>query len=120
MLVGYAHSLGANSKDAQLSKMLLGNLNFKMGKYMAALGFYTKAIKDLSEKQKQVKLDEFVAFHNRGIIYFRLGDDDSGVADIEKAIEKDPNHLDCRTLLSLAYRRMGKFMRAIDECVESK
>eukprot|EP00597_Dinobryon_sp_UTEXLB2267_P014299 CAMPEP_0170116102 /NCGR_PEP_ID=MMETSP0020_2-20130122/12003_1 /TAXON_ID=98059 /ORGANISM="Dinobryon sp., Strain UTEXLB2267" /LENGTH=1446 /DNA_ID=CAMNT_0010344023 /DNA_START=151 /DNA_END=4491 /DNA_ORIENTATION=- len=111
---------GANSKDAQLSKMLLGNLNFKMGKYMAALGFYTKAIKDLSEKQKQVKLDEFVAFHNRGIIYFRLGDDDSGVADIEKAVEKDPNNLDCRTLLSLAYRRMGKFARAIDECVESK
>eukprot|EP01036_Dinobryon_divergens_P037588 gene37588-49210_t len=107
---------GANSKDAQLSKMLLGSLNFRIGKYMTALSFYTKAIKELKEKPTQIKLDEFVAYHNRGVINFRLGDDEFGLSDIEKAAEIQPDNVECRTLLSLAYRRMGKFKQAIDQC----
>ena len=112
--------IGANSKDAQLSKMLLGSLNFRIGKYMTALSFYTKAIKELKEKPTQIKLDEFVAYHNRGVINFRLGDDEFGLSDIEKAAEIQPDNVECRTLLSLAYRRMGKFKQAIDQCVEVK
>ena len=100
--------------------MLLGNLNFKNGKYMAALSFYSKAIKDLSEKQTQIKLDEFVAYHNRAVINFRLGDDDFGLSDIEKANKVNPGNLECKTLLSLAYRRMGRFKQAIENCVEMK
>eukprot|EP01037_Dinobryon_pediforme_P019066 gene19066-19418_t len=75
---------------ALTNEMLLGNLNFKNGKYMAALSFYSKAIKDLSEKQTQIKLDEFVAYHNRAVINFRLGDDDFGLSDIEKANKVNP------------------------------
>ena len=87
---------------------------------MTALSFYTKAIKELKEKATQIKLDEFVAYHNRGVINFRLGDDEFGLSDIEKAVEIDPDNVACRTLLSLAYRRLGRFKQAIDQCTEAK
>lgn len=53
--------------------------------------------------------DLFVAHYNRGLIYFRLGDDWKGLNDIKKALEMKPHSVMAKEKLALAYRRLGKF-----------
>lgn len=110
---------GAHSKDPQLAKMLLGNLRYNSGKIMASLKFYNLAIKLLGErKENQRHLeDEFIAYYNRSIINFRLGDDESGLSDIEKSTSINPGHIEARALMSLAKRRMGRFYNAIEDAL---
>eukprot|EP01034_Spumella_vulgaris_P033417 gene33417-41232_t len=50
--------------------------------------------------------DEFTAYHNRGIVNFRLGADESGLSDMETAMKLKPSHEVTREVLSLAKRRM--------------
>ena len=113
---------GMHSKDPHVSKMLIGNLHYKNGKLMLALNFYTQAVHLLSKRFGSTRLisDEFIAYRNRAVISFRLGDDRGGLHDIHRAMELMPQDVELRDLASLAKRRMGKYSQAIQEATVAK
>jgi tetratricopeptide (TPR) repeat protein len=111
---------GIHSKDKQLSKLLLGNLSFRQEKFLAALGYYDYALKILLSKAVKVPHDEFLAYYNRSIIHFRLGNDEEGVKDIEKAVSINPSSIEAREILAIARRRTGKYLQAVDEAAMLK
>lgn len=113
---------GAHSKDQQISRMLLGSLHYRAGRLVTALKFYSVAITILDNKLTGMRLhqDEFLAYYNRSIINFRLGADETGWQDLEKAVLINPKHLQARELLSLVKRRMGKYHEAISDAMICK
>jgi CRP-like cAMP-binding protein len=113
---------GAHSKDQQVSRMLLGNLHYRAGHFMTALKFYTVAISiiELKPEVMQSPQDIYLAYFNRGIINFRLGSDDDGLADIERAAKVKPDDIATHEILCLAKRRMGKYTESIDEAIISE
>jgi len=64
-----------HSKDPQIAKMLLANLYYKSGDLMQALRLYDSVVNILKAQRlsKMQQLDAHLAYHNRGIINFRLG-----------------------------------------------
>jgi len=68
---------GIHSKDPQIAKMLLANLHYKSGELMLALRLYDSVVNILKAQplvgSKILQLDEYLAYHNRGIINLRLG-----------------------------------------------
>lgn len=68
---------GIHSKDPQIAKMLLANLHYKSGDLMLALRLYDSVVNILKAQplgaSKILQLDEYLAYHNRGIINLRLG-----------------------------------------------
>jgi len=120
--VSFYTRAGMHSKDPQIAKMLIGNLHYRSGKTILALGCYTAALQILSNRQSSNRslLDEFIAHRNRGIINFRLGDDASGLQDIEKAVALRPQDIELRELISLVKRRMGRYNQAIQEATVAK
>lgn len=111
---------GVHSKDKQLSKLLLGNLSFRQEKFLAALGYYDMALKILQSKTVKLPHDEFLAYFNRAVIHFRLGNDDEGVKDAEKAVSINPSSIEAREILAIARRRTGKYLLAVDEAAALK
>jgi CRP-like cAMP-binding protein len=113
---------GAHSKDQQISRMLLGNLHYRVGHLMTSLKFYTIAIQLLEMKTDSLRSphDCYLAYYNRAIINFRLGADELGLEDLEKAKKVNPSDISIHELLSLAKRRVGKYMEAIDEAIVSE
>ena len=120
--VSFYTRAGMHSKDPQIAKMLIGNLHYKAGKTILALNLYTAALQILSSRQSSNRslVDEFIAHRNRGIINFRLGDDISGLHDIEKAVKLRPQDIELRELISLVKRRMGRYGQAIQEATVAK
>lgn len=113
---------GAHSKDQQISRMLLGNLHYRTGHLMTALKFYSVAIQIIEMKPEALRLphDQFLAYYNRAIINFRLGSDEAGIEDMEKAEKVNPNDISTHEIMSLAKRRVGKYSEAIDEAIISE
>lgn len=68
---------GIHSKEPQIAKMLLANLHYKSGDLMQALRLYDSVVSILKAQplgaSKILQLDEYLAYHNRGIINLRLG-----------------------------------------------
>ena len=110
------------SKDTQLPLMFLGAVHFKRGQYLVALKHYNAAMRIIAEARgaMYVVQDDFVTSFNRGITYFRLGDDAGGLADLLRAVGLRPNHVTAKELLSLVQRRMGNFDEAINTAMETK
>jgi CRP-like cAMP-binding protein len=113
---------GMHSKDPHISKLLVGNLYYKNDKLMLALNFYTQAAQILANRSSsnRLVLDEFITYRNRGIINFRLGDDQGGLHDLKRAVELMPQDIELRELVSLAKRRMGRYAQAIQEATVAK
>lgn len=114
---------GAHSKDPHVAKMMLANLKYRLNKVMAAGKLYTSVI-EMLEKLKNTSLrlvhDEFLAYYNRSVINFRLGDDDQGLKDIEQAVELNPTDNNSKNLRALAKRRMGRYSQAIQEYINHR
>lgn len=108
---------GAHSKDPQISRMLLGNLHYRANHLMMALRCYNTAIEIVENRMAGLRVidDEFLGYHNRAVINFRLGNDAQGLADLQKAVKVNPNHLPARELLSLVKRRMGMYSEAMED-----
>ena len=71
------------------------NTKYKNQDYLGALTDYTQAI--------QIHPDDAMAFCCRGVVYYRLGDEENARIDYTRSIELDPN-------LAIAYYRRG-FLR---------
>jgi CRP-like cAMP-binding protein/tetratricopeptide (TPR) repeat protein len=108
---------GAHSKDPQISRMLLGNLHYRANHLMMALRCYNTAIEIVESKVSGLRVidDEFLGYHNRAVINFRLGNDSQGLADLQKAVTVNPTNLPARELLSLVKRRMGMYSDAMED-----
>ena len=59
-----------------------GNEKKKLGKYVAALADYDRAI--------EINLDYEIAYYNRGIVKKKLGDYEGALIDYSKTIEINP------------------------------
>lgn len=114
---------GQHSKEMHLSKIFLGSLHFRMGKFMAALKYFTDAITFLESFRTTAIFnpdETFVAIYNRGITNFRVGDDEQGVQDLEKAVELMPRNLQAKEALALALRRIGQYKESIEHSISNK
>eukprot|EP00981_Chlorochromonas_danica_P001407 scaffold296_cov164-Ochromonas_danica.AAC.24 len=103
---------------AQVAKQNIPDLQ----RLLSALKYYDQAIHIIESKPIGVRPRQhaFLAYYNRAIIYFRLGDDDDGIRDITTALEYNNEHLQAREILSLAKRRLGLYGQAIDEAIKHK
>ena len=108
---------GLHTSKPHLSKMFLAVIHFQLGKFMHALDFLDSAV----ESQDKVRHlsqysrdDHFVAFFNRTLVNFRLGNDDKGLLDIRAAIDLNPSHIKAREVLGLALRRVTRYGESIE------
>jgi tetratricopeptide (TPR) repeat protein len=72
--------------------LVSANAKYKNRDYLGALTDYTQAI--------QINPDDALAFCCRGVVYYRLGDEENATIDYNRSIEIDPK-------LSIAYYRRG-------------
>ncbi|RYH27871.1 hypothetical protein EON65_12880 [archaeon] len=120
-VIYYARA-GAHSKDPQISRMLIGNVEYSRNKLLSALRYYGLAVSIIESKPPALRplQDAFIGYYNRAVIHFRLGDDEEGLKDLEQAVIIDPKHMQARELLSLVKRRLGKYNQAIEDAIISK
>ena len=108
---------GLHTAKPHLSKMFLAFIHYRMRKFMQALDYLTWAINS-QEKIKHLSTfcaeEQFIAYFNRGLVNFRLGNDDKGILDMKCAIDLQPTHLKAKEVLSLALRRVTKYGESID------
>jgi CRP-like cAMP-binding protein len=108
-------------KQLHLPTICRGIVQFQRGKFFSAIKDFTEAIKFIEssvDKINSYRLDLSIARFNRGMTYFRLGDDVRGIEDVEYAIECDPDNLYIREILILAYRRCNEYIPAINHCIQ--
>ena len=113
---------GLHTKFPHLSKMFLAFVHYTTGKFMQALDYLTNAI-DSQEKIRHMSVfvadDQFIAYYNRALVNFRLGNDDKGLVDIREAINLNQSNLQAREILSLALRRVGKYGESIERAKQN-
>jgi len=55
----------------------------------------------------------YAANYNRGLIYFRLGDDSKGLIDLQTALSLNPKNFLVKEKIALSLRRMNRFEEAM-------
>ena len=112
--------VGVHSKEPQVSKLFIALLVYKQKKYMNSLGFFNIAIEMIQfiDPGLYNKYDEFIAFYNRGVVNFRVGNDEQGLQDLHRATILYPDHIKAAEVYSVALRRLQKFRNAIDITIQ--
>jgi CRP-like cAMP-binding protein len=108
-------------KQLHLPTICRGIVQFQRGKFFSAIKDFSEAIKFIessSDKMNLYRLDLSIARFNRGMTYFRLGDDVRGIEDLEYSIACDPDNIHIRELLVYAYRRSNEYIPAIEHCIQ--
>jgi CRP-like cAMP-binding protein len=108
-------------KQLHLPTMCRGIVQFQRGKFFSAVKDFSEAIKFIESSTDKInlyRLDLSIARFNRGMTYFRLGDDMRGVEDLEYSIECDPDNVHIREMLVYAYRRSNEYIPAIEHCIQ--
>jgi len=111
---------GLHSLAGHLSKLFLGAIHYRLGKFMAALKYFAEAIEILERIEHTPQysdLDFFTACFNHGVTSFRVGNDDKGIQDLERAVAIMPENLRAQEVLALALRRVGKYNKAIEASI---
>lgn len=85
----------------------LGSLHFELREYHEALDYFTQAISH--------KLDEAELYFQRSDCYFRLGDLDKALEEINHTIELDPQFVNYQMRRAYIYYLMGRRAEAIAE-----
>lgn len=114
--------VGVHSKEPQVSKVFIALLLYKQKQYMNSLNFLNMAIEMIQfiDPGLYNKYDEFIAFYNRGVVNFRVGNDDQGLQDLHQATIIFPDHIKAAEVYSVALRRMQKFRSAIDVTIQKQ
>jgi tetratricopeptide (TPR) repeat protein len=89
-------------KLPHLPSICLGVIFFKQKRFLDAIAEFSSAIKLQSELPKAMHdlEDQLIALHNRALCYFRTGDDLLGLADLEKALKINPDHVIVKDLIT--------------------
>jgi tetratricopeptide (TPR) repeat protein len=85
----------------------------EMAAYKEALADYSKAISLLPRNAG--KDTDYSVFNKRGLTYFRLGDNDSAIADYTKYIKHNPEDGIAYYRRSAAYSKKGNLRKARDD-----
>jgi hypothetical protein len=112
--------LTGKSVSLALPLAMRGIVRFLQRKYLKAIKDFTDSIALYEQygETRHDKADTAAALYNRALSYFRIGDDDSGVSDLKKALDEyDADNFQIREMLILAYRRVDKFELATEQCV---
>ena len=108
------------------TNLLLLNLSvlyFKQKKYEDAIKQNSRVIQNLTkwigetELSNEYKLELVMALYNTALCYFRLGNDEEALQNLEHAVRINVDPLP-RETLALALRRAGRFNRSIAESNE--
>lgn len=97
-----------------------GIVYFQTGHYFSALHDFSEAIKVITNSKSRLldyKKDLVLAHYNKGLSQIKLGDDESGIDELKKAVELDPENAICRNTLILAFRRTSQYLDAIEHCI---
>jgi CRP-like cAMP-binding protein/tetratricopeptide (TPR) repeat protein len=102
------------SKNPQLPMIAIGCVRFAQGKYIKSVQAFTQCLDYLSSLHESAchPEDGYIAYHNRALASFRIGDDQGGIDDMVAAMgKKDCIHI--REMLIISLRRMGRYKDAI-------
>lgn len=133
---GFTHQVNGNYAEAEelydkavstgksvslaLPLAMRGIVRFLQRNYMKAMKDFTDSIALYEQygETKHDKADTAAVLYNRALSHFRIGDDDSGISDLRKALDEyDSDNFQIRQMLILAYRRVDKFDQATEQCV---
>jgi len=122
--IRYYERSTVTTKKPHVSLQFIGINLYTQKRYLEALRKFSEimalaVVGPLPHKHNDIvcvppsNYDLFVAHYNRGLVYFRLGDDTRGLKDMQKALEIKPHSVLAKEKLALAYRRMNKFDEAM-------
>eukprot|EP00602_Paraphysomonas_sp_CaronLab_P011042 CAMPEP_0185022256 /NCGR_PEP_ID=MMETSP1103-20130426/4974_1 /TAXON_ID=36769 /ORGANISM="Paraphysomonas bandaiensis, Strain Caron Lab Isolate" /LENGTH=1344 /DNA_ID=CAMNT_0027554245 /DNA_START=188 /DNA_END=4219 /DNA_ORIENTATION=- len=106
-------------KQSHIPTMCRGIVQYERGKFFSAIKDFTAALKAMELSPDSIRRhlnDIVIARFNRAMSYFRLGDDEKGLKDLQFAVECTPNNTYVREMLVLAYRRNSQYIDAIAHC----
>ena len=123
----YSRTIASGKKSTIILPLAMrGVLYFMQKKYFQSVRDFTSAYEhskalfsiSMEDVSLQEKADTAIILYNRALAHFCIGDDDSGINDLKIALKKyDPESHVIRAMLTLAYKRMGRFGNAVAECV---
>ena len=79
---------------------------------------FQEAIAELDEAIR-LKPEDFLAYSDRGLAYFRLGSPKRAIDDLEEAIRLNPKYAHAYLNRGVAYGRLGQHRQAIESYDEA-
>jgi tetratricopeptide (TPR) repeat protein len=118
----YDRACLVNAKQPQTGNIYKGICLYHQGKYIAAINSFSLALKILERSlESNYNVDDhFVTVYNRGITYFRVGDDENGLIDFKKAVSLKPDHNGTREVFAMALRRVDRYNESIELIMQNK
>ena len=110
-------------KQVHIAMIYRGIVQYRRGKFFNALDDFTNASKNIESSNILIKNhmeDILIARFNRGITYFRLGDDTPGMQDIKFAFAVNPANIHVRMMLMQVQRRSSNYLEAVEHCISIK
>lgn len=110
-------------KQVHIAMIFRGIVNYRRGKFFLALEDFTNALKNIESSNITIKNhmeDILIARFNRGMTFFRLGEDTSGLLDLKFALAVNPSNSHVRSALMQAQRRASHYIEAVEHCVVLK
>ena len=110
-------------KQVHIAMIYRGIVQYRRGKFFKALDDFTNASKNIESSNMLIKNhmeDILIARFNRGMTYFRLGDDDPGLSDIKFALAVNPSNVHIRMMLMQVQRRACNYLDAVEHCISIK
>lgn len=118
----YARACLVNAKQPHTGNIYQGICLYHQGKFIAAINSFSLALRILERAlDSNYNVDDhFVTVYNRGITYFRVGNDDNGLLDFKKAVSLKPDHNGTREVYAMALRRVDRYSEAIELILQNK
>ena len=107
-------------KQVHIAMIYRGIVQYQRGKFFNALEDFTNASKNIESSNMMIKNhmdDILIARFNRGITYFRLGDDEPGLQDLKFALAVNPANVHVREMLMQVQRRSSNYLEAVEHCL---
>jgi Flp pilus assembly protein TadD len=94
--------------DIEIHNLLYkGNLSYESGKYIEAILYFTKFIKEYP--------NDYKAYNSRGNAYAKLKDYDKAISDYNKAIEIKPDIAGIYDNRGISYDKLKDYIKAIQD-----
>jgi tetratricopeptide (TPR) repeat protein len=91
-----------------------GSAYYNRGRANAAKGEYEKALEDFTFVISSVPRLAYDARVNKGVVYYRMGNSDLALAELDKAIETDPNQASAYLNKATILNDAENFSEAVD------
>ncbi len=110
----------APAQDAEvLEKISQGNIEFKFRRYMSAVAAYNEALSLDQERLTLGAPQTAQVYEKIGMSYNKLGQSDSAIRNLQKALQQNPMNPSAHYQIALAYAMSGKTQVAMNALNES-